>query len=265
MRASQSCGNFNQRDPLFYDFPPFFSIYNIYGKGEKFKIAIVRVTKLIEAVKFSIFLFSHLCLRKHSSLHSFLIFYHNCRNNAVVAFVSIASRSFLSFFHFLLFSPILSIYRFSSLLLFSRLTRFSFLSFYIYLHIDMQLLYYDVVGKKREPDRLSVTDPKYNFIILIFYCEKHAFKYIIHIRWYCVTGNDKRIERKLRKTLIPLVSLSKYASAIYHVLLSRYEEIVIRHFDSASQILHIYLGNRSSNSIAAHEKTKRKILCFSVD
>ena len=32
----------------------------------------------------------------------------------------------------------------------------------------MQLLYYDVVGKKREPDRLSVTDPKYNFIILFY-------------------------------------------------------------------------------------------------
>lgn len=175
--------------------------------------------------------------------------------------MSIASRSLLFFFHFLLFSPILSIYRFSSLLLFSRLTRFSFLSFHIYLHIDMQLLYYDVVGKKREPDRLSVTDPKYNFIILISYCEKHAFKYIIHIRWYCITGNDKRIERKLRKTLIPLVSLSKYASAIYHVLLSRYEEIVIRHFDSASQILHIYLGNRSSNCLIT-KKQKEKYCVF---
>lgn len=42
------------------------------------------------------------------------------------------------------------------------------------------------------------------------------------------------------------------------VLLSRYEEIVIRHFDSASQILHIYLGDRSSSSIAAYEKQKGK-------
>lgn len=170
------------------------------------------------------------------------------------------SSSFISFYSPLFYLSIDSLPFFFFLVL-----HISHFFHFTSIHIDMQLLYYDVVGKKREPDRLSVTDPKYNFIILIFYCEKHAFKYIIHIRWYCITGNDKRIERKLRKTLIPLVSLSKYASAIYHVLLSRYEEIVIRHFDSASQILHIYLGNRSSNSIAAHEKTKRKILCFSVD
>lgn len=81
MRASQSCGNFNQRDPLFYDFPPFFSIYNMYGKGEKFKTAIVRVTKLIEAVNFLIFsLLSSLLTKMHSSLHSFLIFLsYNCQ------------------------------------------------------------------------------------------------------------------------------------------------------------------------------------------
>lgn len=61
--------------------------------------------------------------------------------------------------------------------------------------------------KNVNPIGLSVTDRKYN-------CEKHAFKRIRYTS-YCRTMKNG-IERKSRKTLIPLVSLSKYASAIYH-------------------------------------------------
>lgn len=116
----------------------------------------------------------------------------------------------------------------------------------------MQLFYHEMVGKKREPDRLSVTNPKYN-------CEKHAFKRI-RFTSYCRTMNESNGNRGKRwflSSLCPSIRV-QYIT----VLLSRYEEIVIRHFDSASQILHIYLGDRSSNSIAAYEKQKGKYRVF---
>lgn len=106
---------------------------------------------------------------------TFLIFYCNCQ-----CYCRFCLYCFSFFFSsFIFFYSLLFYLSIDSFLFFFFLVLHIF-HFFI-LHIDIQLFYYEMVGKKREPDRLSVTDPKYNFIILIFYCEKHAFKCVYYI------------------------------------------------------------------------------------
>lgn len=104
--------------------------------------------------------------------------------NCAVVFIAIASRSFLFSFHFLLFSPILSIYRSFSLLLFSRL---SHVSHFFILHLSISICNYFIMKRLEK----NVNPIGYLLQIRNIIAKNTRLNaYIIHIRWYRIIGRQ---------------------------------------------------------------------------